>query len=90
MYKGLRTFRPDAPNLVFVITDGESKGDVKGAADRLKLEKNATIFAVGIDGAKRYQLLEIATSPSHISTYKDFTNLANLRDTFASETCKGI
>ena len=52
--------RPDHDNLAILLTDGLSHGDVTSAANTLR--KVASVVAIGIDGAKDYQLSQIVNN----------------------------
>lgn len=82
--------RAGVPQMLFIITDGQSNDPVKTAAAAKTLhDQGITVFAVGVAGAKQSDLKKMASDPKLIYTYNDFNKLTELQETFANETCQG-
>ncbi|KAM9353570.1 collagen alpha-6(VI) chain-like [Symphorus nematophorus] len=74
------------PQIVVVITDGESADDVTKPARRLK-QQGVIVFAIGVGQIKQEELVSIANEPSHhfvlkIDSYQNLqTNAESLMQT---------
>jgi glycerophosphoryl diester phosphodiesterase len=67
--------RPDAPNVIVILTDGESSDNVSGPVAAAK-SQGTTIIAVGIgDGISGQTLQTIASNPGYVFTPGDFDDL---------------
>lgn len=86
----LLNYRPGVPNILFVITDGQSNTPSKTTASAKSLHlRNVTVFSVGVSGATLTELQNIATKNEYVYNTQDFDKLAALQDKFNTETCKG-
>ena len=84
-----RGMRPDVdgiPRILIVLTDGRSSGNLRVPAQNVR-DKNIVIYAIGIAGYNLPQLIEIASSKSHVYTLDTFTDLETFISTLTSSTC---
>lgn len=84
--------RPNVPNIVIVITDGNSNNKFKTAEEAKQLQKTAVIFSIGIGPTVNVnELKAIATGPdiAHVFQVKNFKGLNNIKKELATKTCEG-
>ena len=85
--------RSNVPNIVIVITDGNSHDSKSTAKQADELRKTgAVIFSIGIGpNVNINELKNIATGPgtSHIFQVKKFKNLKNIAKELAMKSCSG-
>ena len=83
-------YRYDAPQILFVITDGKSgsTSNTISAAQAL-LNEGVTVFAIGVGNANAAELNAMASKPEYVYRYTDYDQLAAVQDTLRKETCKG-
>ena len=83
-------WRYDAPQILFVITDGKSgsTSNTISAAQAL-LNEGVTVFAIGVGNANAAELNAMASKPEYVYSYTDYDQLAAVQDTLRKETCKG-
>ncbi|NXV22033.1 CO6A6 protein, partial [Cepphus grylle] len=76
------------PQVLMVITDGEShdKDMLDDVAQRLR-SKGVTIYAVGVEGANRYELLTMAGSEDKCFYVDTFEGLENLTANITDDMC---
>ncbi|XP_009638499.1 collagen alpha-6(VI) chain-like [Egretta garzetta] len=76
------------PQVIIVITDGEShdKDKLDDSAQRLR-NKGITIYAVGVEGAKRNELLIMAGSEDKCFYVDTFEGLGNLTANITNDIC---
>ncbi|KAM6375888.1 collagen alpha-6(VI) chain-like [Alca torda] len=76
------------PQVLMVITDGEShdKDTLDDAAQRLR-NKGVTIYAVGVEGANRKELLTMAGSEDKCFYVNTFEGLENLTANITDDMC---
>ena len=83
--------RPDAPNIMIVMTDGKSKdkGDntVQKIGELLRNEASITVIAVGIKKAKHSDLVGMATREDLVHEAKSFTGLDQFFPSMFAEIC---
>lgn len=82
--------RPYTPNIVIVMTDGQSQdpAKTKEAARRLKA-KNVTIFVIGVSkGVAERELIAIASDVSNVYKITDFSSLAAKQTKLQDKLCK--
>ena len=92
MFTPKRGDRPNAKNVILVLTDGEStiKFATLEAANKVHQE-NFTVFAIGITGAVNLkELRAIASDNNHVLTVKDFSDLNGIVGTLEKSTCNGL
>ena len=92
MFTPMRGDRPNAKNVILVLTDGEStiKMATLVAANEVHQE-NFTVFAIGITGAVNLkELRAIASDNKHVLTVKDFSDLNGIVGTLEKSTCNGL
>ncbi|XP_066540108.1 collagen alpha-6(VI) chain [Hoplias malabaricus] len=79
------------PQIVVVITDGQSQDNVAPYAQELR-QKGIVIYAIGIKDADMDQLEEIATEPydQHIYSVSDFTALQSISQSFIQVLCTTV
>ncbi|XP_068680124.1 uncharacterized protein [Montipora foliosa] len=85
-----KSVRSGIPNMLIVLTDGQSMDQVTGPAQRLR-DSGVTIFAVGIGGG--YNLAELkamATDPDSQHVYRaSFNNLNAIVQLIKNRACLG-
>ncbi|XP_068680125.1 von Willebrand factor A domain-containing protein 2-like [Montipora foliosa] len=85
-----KSARSGIPNMLIVLTDGQSMDQVTGPAQRLR-DSGVTIFAVGIGGG--YNLAELkamATDPDSQHVYRaSFNNLNAIVQSIKNRACLG-
>uniref|UniRef100_G1P5G4 VWFA domain-containing protein n=1 Tax=Myotis lucifugus TaxID=59463 RepID=G1P5G4_MYOLU len=69
--------RPGVHQYLIVITDGVSQDNVAIPAKAIR-DKNIIIFAIGVGGARRSQLLEMTNDPGKVYHGENFESLQNL------------
>ncbi|KAM9231006.1 collagen alpha-6(VI) chain-like [Leptosomus discolor] len=77
------------PQVLIVITDGEStdKAMLDDVAQRLR-NKGITIYAVGVEGANRNELLTMAGSEDKCFYVDTFEGLKNLNENITNDVCE--
>lgn len=76
--------------MLFVITDGASNDKVKTAAAAKALHKRGiNVFSIGVSGAQKDELEDMASDPKYVYEYTDFSKLTELQNTFLRQTCEG-
>ena len=85
-----KSARPGIPNMLIVLTDGQSQDPVTDAAQRLR-DSAVTIFTVGIgNGYDIGQLRDMATDPDSQHVYKaTFNNLDEVVKAIKDRACMG-
>ena len=85
-----KSARPGIPNMLIVLTDGQSQDPVTDAAQSLR-DSAVTIFAVGIgNGYDIGQLRDMATDPDSQHVYKaTFNNLDEVVKSIKDRACMG-
>ncbi|KAK5621476.1 hypothetical protein CRENBAI_005060 [Crenichthys baileyi] len=78
--------RPDLPQRLVVITDGEAQDEVKAPAVALRA-RGVLVYAIGVEDANTTQLLEISGSPDRMYAEKDFDALKDLERQVSLELC---
>ncbi|XP_069762821.1 collagen alpha-6(VI) chain-like [Narcine bancroftii] len=78
--------RPDVPQYLIVITDGEAQDKVLLPAKAIR-DKGVTVFAVGVFQANRTQLLEIGGTQDKVHYIEDFKLLDDLEEQIFWEIC---
>ncbi|XP_074844398.1 collagen alpha-6(VI) chain [Carettochelys insculpta] len=78
----------NVPCYLIVLTDGESHDSVKEPAQSLRSE-NVTVYAVGVKGANKAQLLEISGSESRTHFVHDFDSLKSIKNKIVQKICSG-
>ncbi|XP_060706236.1 collagen alpha-6(VI) chain-like [Hemiscyllium ocellatum] len=78
--------RPDVPQYLVVITDGEAQDEVLQPAKAIR-DKGVTVFAVGVFNANSTQLLEIAGEPEKVYYVEDFKSLEETGQQLLWEIC---
>lgn len=76
--------RENVPQILVVITDGESEDEVKQAAGELR-QQGITIYAIGIKEAVQQQLEEIAET--RVYFVNDFDSLKNIKEGIVQNIC---
>ncbi|KAM9308136.1 collagen alpha-6(VI) chain-like [Gastrophryne carolinensis] len=74
------------PQILVVITDGESQDDVALPAQDLRSQGIAT-YAVGVGQVSETQLLQIAGSPWQRYAIANFTGLKNIKERVVTDIC---
>lgn len=78
--------RPDLPQRLIVITDGEAQDEVKGPAAALRAN-GVLVYAIGVMEANTTQLLEISGSTERMYVERDFDGLKDLERQVSLELC---
>ncbi|GCC24847.1 collagen alpha-6(VI) chain-like [Chiloscyllium punctatum] len=83
--------RKGIPQILIVITSGESQDAVKDNAAILR-RLGITVYALGIQNATESELKKIASHPSktYISMVKDFTQLSTIEGVLQKKICNEI
>ncbi|XP_070289479.1 collagen alpha-5(VI) chain [Myotis yumanensis] len=76
----------EVPCHLIVLTDGESRDDVLGPADRVRAEQ-VTIHAVGIGKVNKIQLLQIAGKEERVNFGQNFDSLKSIKDEVVRSIC---
>ncbi|XP_073340800.1 collagen alpha-6(VI) chain-like [Pagrus major] len=86
-----RGSRKDVQQVAVVITDGQSQDDVSIAAANLR-RAGVTVYAVGVEGANKTQLLQMASDPPHTHVFDvdSFTKLKGLQQSLQKTLCTNI
>ncbi|XP_028327375.1 collagen alpha-6(VI) chain-like isoform X2 [Gouania willdenowi] len=79
--------RPHLKQRLVVITDGESKDDVKIPAEQLR-QLGVIIYAIGVEEANSTQLLEISGSLDRVFNQRNFDALKELESQLALKFCE--
>ncbi|VDI82671.1 Hypothetical predicted protein [Mytilus galloprovincialis] len=81
--------RPDAQNVLVVLTDGQSGDHAKTLQEANRLKQRTTvIIAVGIgSGASKSELNGLVSDPSYVFFVNDFDALKQIHDTVHSVAC---
>ncbi|XP_013385581.1 collagen alpha-4(VI) chain-like isoform X2 [Lingula anatina] len=83
--------RPNVPNIVIVMTDGQSNNMVATAREATMLRNIASVSAIGVgSNVNTVELKAMATDPDskYMFTVKDFCALSNIEITLATVTCE--
>ncbi|XP_078391912.1 collagen alpha-6(VI) chain-like [Cetorhinus maximus] len=80
--------RPDIPQYLIVITDGEAQDAVLQPAKAIR-DKGITVFAVGVFNANRAQLLEIGGASDKVYYVENFELLEEIEKQVLWEICSG-
>ncbi|XP_074510388.1 collagen alpha-6(VI) chain-like isoform X2 [Sebastes fasciatus] len=86
-FDATRGGRPDLSQRLIVITDRQSRDEVKGPAEALRA-KGVVVYAIGLVEAKTTQLVEISGSKDRVYAEKDFDALKDLESQVALDVCK--
>ncbi|NXV27991.1 CO6A6 protein, partial [Rissa tridactyla] len=78
--------RPGMPCHLVVLTDGQSQDSVKEPAMKLR-EDQINIYAIGVRGANRTQLYEIAGVKNRVYFVHDFDLLKDIKNEVVREIC---
>ncbi|NXV50694.1 CO6A6 protein, partial [Uria aalge] len=78
--------RPGMPCHLVVLTDGQSQDSVKEPAMKLR-EDQINIYAIGVRGANRTQLYEIAGVKNRVYFVHDFDLLKDIKNEVVQEIC---
>ncbi|XP_052252197.1 collagen alpha-1(XII) chain-like isoform X2 [Dreissena polymorpha] len=80
--------RPNAKDVVLVVTDGKSTdpGDLLIYAEQLK-QKASKVFAVGVGSYELSELKEIASDPAYVYEVDSFDALDSISDNLRRESC---
>jgi secreted protein with Ig-like and vWFA domain len=83
--------RPDAQNILVVVTDGNSNDPVQTEAEALKLHQEPIrTFAIGVgEGVSSHELGSIATDAKHVFRVDNFDALHTLQEELSHATCGG-
>ncbi|OWF38639.1 Collagen alpha-6(VI) chain [Mizuhopecten yessoensis] len=81
--------RNDVPNILVVMTDGQSQDGTNTASMASKAHQaGIEVVAIGIgDGVSTSELQAIASDPKHILTVENFLALASIQHNVAAATC---
>ena len=85
----LKGNRPDAANILIVLTDGQSVNQDATLQEAAALHNlNFNVLAVGVGNGVDYrELSAIASSPQNVFTVSNFEALATLEDTLERTAC---
>uniref|UniRef100_A0A087XJL2 Collagen type VI alpha 6 chain n=1 Tax=Poecilia formosa TaxID=48698 RepID=A0A087XJL2_POEFO len=86
LFDPARGGRPDLPQRLVVITDGEAQDDVKAPAEALRA-KRVVVYAIGVMEANTTQLLEISGSAERMYAERDFDALKDLERQLSLDLC---
>ncbi|XP_060778334.1 collagen alpha-6(VI) chain-like isoform X3 [Neoarius graeffei] len=81
--------RPSTPQILIVITDGESQDAVAQPAKLLR-EKGITIYSIGVLNANRTQLREISGTQDNVYIERDFDSLDFLDKDLLLKICTSV
>ncbi|XP_036930518.1 collagen alpha-6(VI) chain-like isoform X2 [Acanthopagrus latus] len=83
--------RKDVQQVAVVITDGQSQDDVSKAAADLR-RAGVTIYTIGVAGANKTQLLQMASEPPHTHVFDvdSFNQLKGLTQSLQKTMCTNI
>ena len=83
--------RSGVPNILIVMTDGQSNQPTLTRQETVKLHQmNVKVFAIGIgSGASRTELGHIASDSHHVFTVTNFNALSTLQAELKKTACKG-
>ncbi|XP_062569917.1 mucin-2-like, partial [Saccostrea cucullata] len=83
--------RPQAPNIVYILTDGQSNNIylTHQAAQHLK-GTGAKVFAIGIGHVSTSELTDIATDHEHVFTVDSFSDLPSIQHLVQATYCDVI
>ena len=85
--------RPNVPNILIVITDGQSTSPSLTTAETVKLHKipGLTVFAIGIgSGVDKNELGRIASDSKHVLTVSSFSSLQSIQASVKKTSlCRG-
>ena len=97
-FSGARN-RFEIPEVAIVVTDGRTGGSTAEAAERLRMDRNVNVFAVGVgSGVNTEELKTVASAGiehdennSHVYNINDFVEreLTNLQQIIRSQVCSG-
>ncbi|XP_056012043.1 mucin-2-like isoform X2 [Ostrea edulis] len=81
--------RPNAPNIVYVLTDGYSSNHfaTHQAAQHLK-GKGVKVFAIGIGRVSLSELIDMATDHEHVFTVDNFSDLPSIQHLVQATYCE--
>lgn len=82
--------RQNAPNIVYVLTDGQSSSHLwtHQAAEHLK-STGVKVFAIGIGHVSLNELIDIATDHEHVFTVNNFSDLPSIQHLVQATYCDG-
>uniref|UniRef100_A0A3B5MTQ1 VWFA domain-containing protein n=1 Tax=Xiphophorus couchianus TaxID=32473 RepID=A0A3B5MTQ1_9TELE len=86
LFDPARGGRPDLPQRLVVITDGEAQDNVKAPAEELRA-KRVLVYAIGVMKANTTQLLEISGSAERMYAERDFDALKALERQLSLDLC---
>ncbi|XP_043972363.1 collagen alpha-6(VI) chain isoform X1 [Gambusia affinis] len=86
LFDPARGGRPDLPQRLVVITDGEAQDNVKAPAEALRA-KSVLVYAIGVMKANTTQLLEISGSAERVYAERDFNALKDLERQLSLDLC---
>ncbi|XP_076827632.1 collagen alpha-6(VI) chain isoform X2 [Brachyhypopomus gauderio] len=84
--KAKETRSHKVPEILIVITDGESQDRVKEPADKLR-EQGVSIYAIGVKAANEPELLEIADNSKKMFFVTNFDALTPLKTEIIADIC---
>lgn len=82
--------RSNAPNIVYVMTDGQSSSHswTHNAAQHLK-NSGVKVFVIGIGQVSINELIDMATDHEHVFTVDSFSNLPSIQHLVEATYCDG-
>jgi hypothetical protein len=86
------TDRPESVKVMVTITDGASNSalETKQAAERVKYDlRNIQSFAIGVAGADKTELNNIATSPDHVDMLTGWSDFDTIKSNLYNQICEG-
>ncbi|XP_040900558.1 collagen alpha-6(VI) chain-like isoform X2 [Toxotes jaculatrix] len=86
-FDATRGGRPDVKKRLVIITDGEAQDKVERPAEALR-EKGVVIYAIGVQQAKRSQLLKLSGSSERVFYERDFDTLDKLEGQLVLKLCE--
>ncbi|NXA48113.1 CO6A6 protein, partial [Nothocercus julius] len=81
-----KTARNNVPQILIVITDGESQDKVAQSAKELR-EQNIVIFAIGVKNAVQKELEEIAGTKDKVFFVNDYDSLMLIKHDIVQDIC---
>lgn len=83
--------RPDAQNILYVLTDGQSSNPAATAVQAGQVrDNNIKTYAIGIGTTvRRPELNSIAMTSAYVIQVSDFSNLQNITSKLRNDLCSG-
>ena len=85
-FKRAKSSRPKVPKYLIVITDGKATDQVMEPAKTLR-DHDVNIYAIGVKGAVKAELVEIAGDNKRTFSVNDFDSLKNLHKQLITDIC---